>query len=79
MKLIKVKSSNIEQVGFEEGEQISFNQKPVNILRIIFTSGITYDFYNVPKDIYEGLIDAHSIGEYFHQNIKNRFDYEKRG
>lgn len=79
MKLITVKSSNISQIGFEEGKTISFNQRPRNILRIVFTSGITYDFYNVPKDIYEDLLDAHSIGQYFHQNIKNRYDYEKRG
>lgn len=78
MKLVKVNSTNIEQVGYEEGERISFSQKPISILRVIFTSGITYDFYNVPRDIYEGLIDAHSVGKYFHQNIKNRFEYERK-
>ena len=78
MNLIKVQSTNIEQIGYEEGTRISLSQKPISILRVIFTSGITYDFYNVPKDIYEGLLDSRSVGKYFHQNIKNRYEYEKK-
>jgi len=78
MKMVKVKSSNIEQVGFEEKVTVSFNKKPMSILRVIFTSGYTYDYYRVPKKEYEELIEADSVGIYFHKNIKNKYDYEKK-
>jgi hypothetical protein len=77
MELIKVQSSNIEQIGFEENKSITMNQKPINILRIIFTSGITYDYYNVEKEVYEQFSQAKSVGSYFHKFIKNQYQYEK--
>lgn len=79
MELFSVQSSNISQIGYEKEERIVFNQDPISVLRIIFTSGITYDFYDVPQDIFIGLKDATSVGKYFNQNIKNRYNYEKRG
>jgi len=78
MELIKIKSSNIEQVGFEENVKISFNQEPMNVLRVVFNSGYTYDYYKVPKEIYESLLEAESAGMYFHKNIKNKYAYEKK-
>jgi hypothetical protein len=39
-------------------------------LEIRFTSGQTYTFYNVPPEIYEGLVSAPSPGRYFHSQIK---------
>lgn len=79
MKLIKLNSTNISQVGYEEGQRVSFSQRPKSLMRVIFTSGITYDFYNVPKEVYEKLISSDSAGKYFHANVKNRYEYEKRG
>ena len=78
MELITVQSSNISQIGYEKEQKITFNQVPVSVLRIVFMSGITYDFYDVPKDIYEGLIKSSSKGQYFHQNIKTQYPFEKK-
>lgn len=78
MELIKVKSSNIEQIGFEENVSISLNQAPINILKIVFTSGFTYDYYNVPKEVYEDFLKSDSIGKYFHKFIKNDYVFEKK-
>ena len=79
MKMIKVQSTNIDQIGFKENTKISLNQKPINILRIIFTSGTTYDYYNVLKEDYENFLNAKSKGAYFHRYIKNVYSYEKKG
>lgn len=79
MKLVTVESSNISQIGFEEGKSISLNQNPVNILRIVFTTGMIYDYYNVEKETFESLLDAKSVGSYFHKFIKNQYTYEKKG
>ena len=40
-------------------------------LTIWFNSGMPYTYGGVPKRVFEGLRDAPSAGQYFHQNIKN--------
>ena len=79
MKMIKVQSTNIDQIGFDEGVKISLNSKPINVLRIIFNSGTTYDYYKVEKNDYENFLNAESKGAFFHRYIKNVYSYEKKG
>ena len=78
MKLVSVTSSNIKQVGFEENQIISFGQESMNVLRVVFSSEEVYDYYRVPKEVYEGLLEAESAGRYFYKNIKNKYTYEKK-
>ena len=40
------------------------------ILRITFTSGGEYDYPDVPREEYENLVSAPSVGQYFNQHIK---------
>ena len=42
-------------------------------LDITFTSGKTYRYLDVPPEIYDGLLDAESKGEFFNDNIKDAF------
>lgn len=63
MKMEKVKSSSLVEVGYDESALI---------LRVSFQNS-TYDYYNVPKRIYEELMSAHSKGQYHSNNIKNRY------
>ena len=77
MDLIAVQSSNIAQIGFESGQTNSLNAKPTNILRIVFTSGAIFDYYNVEKEDYKRFLDAKSKGQFFHKFIKNVYSYEK--
>ena len=44
MKLVKVESSNIGQVGFEENYKLTINSSPINRMRVIFTNGGIYDY-----------------------------------
>lgn len=78
MNLISVKSSNISQIGWEE-KSLALNQKPIPTLRIVFNTGMIYDYYNVSKEIYEAMLKAESIGKYFWANIKDKYDFEKVG
>lgn len=77
MQMISVKSSNIQQIGFEEKSKISLSQKPFSRLRIMFSNGLIYDYYNVSKEVYNSFLKAESIGKYFHANIKEKYNYEK--
>lgn len=61
-----VESSNISSVG-HDGET----------LFIRFNSGITYRYENVPNIVYELMIEAESVGKFFHHHIKGKFPYSK--
>lgn len=41
------------------------------VLKITFTTGNTYDYFNVPQHIYDGLISAASKGSYYNDFIKD--------
>jgi hypothetical protein len=63
MELKPVNSSNLRKIGYDPA---------TNILIIVFNSGSTYEFQNIPPDLYEDLINAPSIGTFFSKNIRNK-------
>ena len=46
-------------------------------LHVVFRTGGTYRYKNVPSDKYEELMRAESIGEYMHKHIIGHYDYER--
>ena len=67
MNMVRVSSSNLVAAGYDQASMT---------LRIQFNSGL-YDYYNVPENIYNGLLNASSKGEYHHAFIKNSYRYNK--
>lgn len=66
-----VDSSNLASVGYHSQTQT---------LEIEFIHGGIYQYYNVPKSIYESLMNASSHGQYFDRNIKKAgYRYSKVG
>lgn len=68
MDFISVISSDLSQVGYNEG---------AHELTIIFNSGGVYTYSNVPKSIYDSLLSAESKGKFFHANIKDKFTFRR--
>lgn len=69
MQRREVSSSNLHSIGYNN---------ITNILEIEFSSGDIYQYSNVPKSIYAGLMLASSHGSYFHKNIKSaKYSYKK--
>lgn len=68
MELKSVTSTNIAQIGYD------LNTK---VLRVIFKSGTVYDFTNVGEDIYSNLLNASSVGKYFHQFIRDKYFFNR--
>ena len=66
MKMIKVESSNIEAIGWENKQ-----------LNITFNSGSTYVYLDVPEKIFDDMLEAESVGKYFHANIRGVYDYDQ--
>jgi hypothetical protein len=54
-----VTSSNIVALGHEN-----------NVLRVEFKNGTSYDYQNVPPQLYDQLFTAKSIGGFLAANIK---------
>jgi len=46
-------------------------------LRIIFVSGMIYDYKNVPASIYKAMKSSGSKGTYLNRHIKNNYEFEK--
>ena len=64
MERVNVVSSNINSVGYEESS---------NTLEIEFKSGSVYQYFNVPQEVYNELLQAGSIGGYFVKNIRDTY------
>lgn len=66
--MIKVESSNIDEVGYKEDEQT---------VCVRFLNGSLYVYRGVPQYEFDGLRDASSVGSYLHRNFKNVYAYER--
>jgi hypothetical protein len=65
MEMYRVDSSAMRAVGYDEAARR---------MRIVFAQGNTHDYCDVPRDIFESLMDAKSKGSYFNQAIKNKYE-----
>ena len=57
-----VSSSNIASIGYDLKAQI---------LEVEFLNGSIYQYYDVPEELYVGLMAADSHGKYLNEYIKN--------
>ena len=56
----------------------SFNyNEEEKILTVTFNKGGTYEYEDVPKQVYIDMNEAESKGKYFLANIKNKYKTEK--
>jgi len=68
MDRTSVVSSNLKSVGYDVNTKI---------LEIEFQNGSVYQYYEVPLNIYEGLMKAPSHGKFFHAHIRNIYRYRR--
>jgi hypothetical protein len=61
-------SSVIRRFSYEE---------PQRRLRVTFTSGDVYDYFDVPPDLPEDWKAAFSKGQFFAERVRDRFDYQR--
>lgn len=73
MKLLPVKSSDIEAIGYEIRILKTIGYKSHDHLLIKFNSGGLYAYLDVPKAKFELMLKADSKGKFFNTEIKNKF------
>ena len=66
--MLHVSSSMMTAVNYDEDSAE---------LDITFVGGKTYRYSEVPQEIYDGLLEAESKGEFFNGQIKDRFSYRE--
>jgi hypothetical protein len=46
-------------------------------LRIVYVSGMVYDYKNVPLEVYQAMKTSGSKGTFLNKHIKGNFEFEK--
>lgn len=64
----QVTSSNIESVGYDSDEQT---------MEVTFLNGATYQYFDVPEEIFTSMINADSVGSYFAKTVKGTYRFSK--
>jgi hypothetical protein len=68
VKRQKVVSSNLRSVGYDEAARV---------LEVEFQNGRVYRYLDVPREVYEELMSADSLGRYFNEYIRESYQYSR--
>ncbi|MGV3601594.1 MAG: KTSC domain-containing protein [Dyadobacter fermentans] len=61
-------STVVEKMIYNEDKQT---------LRIVYVSGMVYDYKNVPWEVYQAMKTSGSKGTFLNKHIKGNFEFEK--
>ncbi len=61
-------STNVRKMQYAEQSRI---------MQVTFTSGMTYQYFDVPVGTWDAALLADSIGGFINANIKGKFKYAK--
>jgi hypothetical protein len=68
IKMIPVDSSMVDSVGYDEEHYL---------LQVVFTSGRVYCYEDVPPEVFQGLLEAESKGQYMRAYIIDVYPYRR--
>jgi len=63
-----VSSSNVAAVGYDEDTMT---------MGVRFLNGSEYEYYSVPRDTYDALVNATSVGKFLHYYVKGHYVFER--
>lgn len=66
MNRTPVSSSLLRGMGHEDG-----------VLEVEFANGKVYRFADVPREIFDGVVGAESVGKAFNQFVRGQFAHER--
>jgi hypothetical protein len=46
-------------------------------MEVLFTDGRIYQYFDVPERLYEELLRAPSVGQFFHREVRGTFRYAR--
>jgi hypothetical protein len=63
-----VTSSNVASVGYDDATET---------LEVEFKNGAIYQYYNVPRAVYDAMLQATSVGQFLNATIKPSYPYSR--
>lgn len=63
-----VESSSLVSMGFAKGARV---------LEVEFRSGAIYQYFDVPQTVFDEFKRAESIGRYFAQSIRGKYEFQR--
>ena len=63
-----VVSSNLVSVGYDPNSYT---------LEIELMDGRIYQYFDVPEQVYDELLNANSAGQYFHRQVRGVYNYAR--
>ena len=66
MYKVNVESSNINSIGYENGELV-----------VEFKGGSSYKYLDVPQEMFINMINSESKGKFLAENLKNKYEFIK--
>lgn len=61
MDYVSVSSTNIAAVGYDDEQ---------TLLGVRFLNGREYHYFGVPRDVFDALLSAPSVGQYFNAYVR---------
>jgi hypothetical protein len=72
-------SSNIKQIKYTDN--IEFVDAPdeadFGVLEITFLNNTVYEYYNVPWELYQEMVQSKSKGTFLNKEIKDKYEFAK--
>lgn len=68
MELQQVESSMIQAVGYDQ---------ELKMLEVVFNTGKTYHYFEVPQEVYDALLAADSKGSYMQDAVIDCYSYRQ--
>ena len=65
-----VASTNLMSVGYDEETET---------LEVEFLNGRIYQYYGVPNNLHDQLMQAPSKGQFFHNHVRNSYPFSRVG
>lgn len=67
MSMIKVQSSTISEIGYDAANRI---------MTVKFKTGATYEYLEVPQEIYDFVANADSVGKALNAEVKGVYEHQ---
>lgn len=64
----QVESSNIAEIGYDT---------QFATLEVLFKDGKVYQYFDVPSEVYNCLVNAASVGQYFNAQVRGIYRYAR--
>jgi hypothetical protein len=68
MERVNVDSTSLESLGYDEDSET---------LEVEFKNGTLYQYFDVPRNVFEALRDAGSVGAYLASNVKGHYRFSR--